>query len=203
MSRTSLHAPPPKADLEENAQFEPEGERIRKELIEFLERNRIASIYLDTEKHVVDIQSAALPPKVKNVLSHWGSVYVVDDSPDVVEEWVRSTRPADWDDNRIPPMTHPLSRGWSQPDTALIAIDATTARMPVAVFRRLMEYSTTMPSGVYEGKMWKAHVPVQSSQEPQEVWTWFLRWYGYSKIVPGHVSNNQRRIVLTDGGLPG
>lgn len=38
----------------------------------------------------------------------------------------------------------------------------------------------------YEGKMWKAN------PRPD---VWLLRWYGYSD-KPGHVSNNQRRIIL-------
>lgn len=217
------HEAPPQKDIEENKQFEPEGEALRAALTEFLAKHKIVSMLIDTEGHSVEIQAAELPPKMKNVLSRWGSIYVLDDSPDerdcpqvgvggrhsdgwfegapcawcaVASPWARPVRPADWDDNVIPPMTHPLSRGWDQPNTALVAIDDTTSAMPNSVFTRLMEYSSTMPSGAYEGKMWKAHVLSKTEN------FWQLRWYGYSKIGPGHVSNNVRRIVLTDGELP-
>jgi hypothetical protein len=70
------HEAPDRADIEKNKSVEPEGERIRLELIEFLERNRIVSIRLDTDKHCIDIQSARLPPETRPALTLWGSIYV-------------------------------------------------------------------------------------------------------------------------------
>lgn len=193
-----IHTPPVEQDLKTNEQFEPEGERIRRELLEFLTRNKIVSMCLDTPLHVVEVQSATLPPKIKNVRSIWGSVYVLDESPDV-DRWaayVPPTRPEGWDDNVIPPMTHPMCTGWKQPDTALVTVTSEVARMPTAVFDRLMEYSSTMPSGVYEGKMWKARQYKVGDKEGEGHWA--LCWYGYSRTGPDHVSNNHRWIELVD-----
>lgn len=182
------HTVPDEAAVKANEAKEPEGERIRRELIDFLTRNKVAGIMLDTPLHMVEVRSATLPPKIKNVLSSWGSIYVVDDSPDVPSTWTEPARPDGWNDNVVPPMTHPLCSHWKQPDLAAVTIDATTARMSKETFDALYEYSSTNPTGAYEGKMWKARVGK----------SWDLRWYGYSKIGPSSVSNNRRLIVLTD-----
>ncbi len=65
-----------------NVKAEPEGERLRTELIEWLTRNKIVGIELDTEKHEVHIRHRHnLPPHIEPVLTQWGSIYVeVDDS---------------------------------------------------------------------------------------------------------------------------
>lgn len=224
-SRSACHEPTPEDFPASNNRREPEGERIRAELVEFLARNKISSIVLDTATLTVDIQSARLPPRMKCVLARWGSIYVIDDAPDPVRdwkpglpvpegyevvseapwlgsnglvhrlEWVPPVRPEGWDDDVIPPMTHPLSSAWDQPPLDRIRIDADTATMDQEAFDWLSEYSTSFPSGVYEGKMWKRRVPPLEGAA-EEVWQ--LRWYGYSKIGPGHVSNHQRRIVIEE-----
>lgn len=75
-----LHQAPSEQYCQENESQEPEGERLRGELIEWLKRNRIVAISLDTPEHIVDIQSAPrLPPCIKPVLTKWGSIYVVDE----------------------------------------------------------------------------------------------------------------------------
>ncbi len=210
MGRIECHASPNEADIARNTKLEPEGERIRRELVEFLERNKIAAIYLDTATLTVDVQSVCLPPKIRNVLSVWGSIYVVDESVDPADnwrpgdsevpegyevvdgrlEWAQPERPAAWNDNVVPPLTHPLGRHWTQPAPWEAVIDDETATMSSEAFERLAEYSSTMPTGAYEGKMWKRHLGDGE---------WLLGWYGYSKIGKGYVSNNWRRIVLTDG----
>ncbi len=78
MSRISIHVAPDREAVEANGYFEPEGERIRKELEDFLIRNKIVGIMMDTEEHCIDIQIAKLPPRIKPVLTLWGSVYVRD-----------------------------------------------------------------------------------------------------------------------------
>lgn len=78
--RHDLHTPPVRADIEQNKAKEPEGERIRSALERFLRRNKIAGMLLDTEKHMVQIESAPhLPPRMKSVLTIWGSIYVCDE----------------------------------------------------------------------------------------------------------------------------
>jgi hypothetical protein len=67
---------PPAEAIERNKAKEPEGERIRAALEDFIKRNRIASVYLDTEKHTVSIQPARHPGLIKNVLTFYGSIYL-------------------------------------------------------------------------------------------------------------------------------
>lgn len=213
------HTPPDQDYIKRNATREPEGERIRKELIDFLERNKIVGIMLDTATHTVEVNIGKLPPKLKTVLSKYGAISVVDETPDWKPgdalsanytlrngrpEYVHPERPEGWDDNVVPPMTHPYASAWEQPRLDEIVVDDKTATMSKEAFDLLHEYSSTIPSGVYEGKMWKRHDGsfdrkfLAEGGKP----TWQLYWYGYSSIGPGHCSNHHRAIVLTDGVLP-
>jgi hypothetical protein len=73
------HVPPEEADIKLNEMFEPEGERIRAELVDWLTRNKIVSVRLDTAEHRVEIDIVKLPPRTKSVLGFWGSIRVRDD----------------------------------------------------------------------------------------------------------------------------
>lgn len=75
----SCHESPDRSYIEKNKEVEPEGERIRAEMEDFIFRNKISGMYLDTDKHTVDIQIAKLPPRIMSVLTKWGSIYVVDE----------------------------------------------------------------------------------------------------------------------------
>lgn len=103
----------------------------------------------------------------------------------------------------IPPITDPMGRSWRQPRRQEIEIDDTCALMSAASFGQLVEYSGTLPSGVYEGKMWRRlngkydQAFLRNGGKP----VWLLVWFGKSD-KPGHVSINTRRILLTDGELP-
>lgn len=72
----------PDADsIEANRAVEPEGERLRQELTEWLVKNRIVGIMLDTPSHSVEVRCEPdLPPRIKSVLTLWGSIYVEDES---------------------------------------------------------------------------------------------------------------------------
>ena len=76
MSWIACHIAPDQNDIVKNVAKEPEGERIRAELVDFLKRNKIVSVLLDTEEHNVCIDIVKLPPKIKPVLTCWGSVFV-------------------------------------------------------------------------------------------------------------------------------
>lgn len=86
MSRIYSHIAPDREDIYKNIANEPEGERIRQELEDFLRRNNIVSILLDTEEHCIDIDIVKLPPRIKHVLTWWGSVFVRDDDERVEQE---------------------------------------------------------------------------------------------------------------------
>lgn len=70
------HVAPNAADVEKNKRFEPDGERLRAELNDWLAKNEIVSMMLDTDKHYVRIDINKLPDNIKPVLSIWGSIYV-------------------------------------------------------------------------------------------------------------------------------
>ncbi len=86
---------------------------------------------------------------------------------------------------KIPPMTDKRSKYWDQPKTNEIIIDADVALMPNAVFDLLADYSGSMPSGIYAGKMWKARY--------QQGWE--LRWYS-DAAEQGHFHMNRREIKV-------
>lgn len=102
--------------------------------------------------------------------------------------------------NTIPTITDPLGRSWDQPSREHILIDDTHALMSRASFEALAEYSATVPSGVYDGKMWKRcdgryarSTMTEYITNPQE--EWLLCWYGPSSH-PGKCSINWRRILI-------
>lgn len=80
-----------------------------------------------------------------------------------------------------------LARGWEAPQRTGVLIDETHAMMSQPSFDKLLDYSVSMPSGVYPGKMWKAHVRGEG---------WFLRWYGQGP--PGMCTNNERKILIVE-----
>lgn len=55
----------------------------------------------------------------------------------------------------IPPITDPLGKSWKQPHRRFIELDDTHARMNEQTFKALKEYSTKIPTKVYDSKMWK------------------------------------------------
>lgn len=94
-----------------------------------------------------------------------------------------------WGLSAIPEMTDPLGKFWKQPSRGEIEIDDTHALMSSSAFKRLPEYSSSIPSGVYPGKMWRA----------QSDGGWWLRWFGTVDGRPDLCSNNQRQILVADG----
>lgn len=69
--------------------------------------------------------------------------------------------------NGIPPITDPLGRYWDQPSVAAIYVDDHHALMTKESFYGLCEYSTSIPTGKYPGKMWRA----------RRTGGWVLCWY--------------------------
>jgi len=65
-------------------------------------------------------------------------------------------------------MVHELGKHWPQPPLSEILVDDIHALMSERTLGRLSEYSASVPSGVYAGKMWKRRVYAG----------WFLCWYG-------------------------
>lgn len=93
--------------------------------------------------------------------------------------------------NIIPPMTHPLSSGWkNNPKVEDIIVTNKTATMSRKDFDKLLDYSRSTPTGVYEGKMWKNYTSENS---------WYLNWWG-SSDEPDKCKHFKRLIVLKEEG---
>lgn len=91
--------------------------------------------------------------------------------------------------NAIPPITDPLGRHWRQPSRSNVAVDDTHAVMTQRSFNLLPEYSSSMPTGVYPGKMWKL---ITREGVP------YLCWYGIVEGRDDLCSNNNRQILICD-----
>lgn len=83
---------------------------------------------------------------------------------------------------------------WRQPARESILIDDVHAVMTRDTFEQLAEYSSTIPSGAYPGKLWRRangkHDP-RHQGEP----VWMLCWYG-PHADPSKVSINYRTVIL-------
>lgn len=84
----------------------------------------------------------------------------------------------------IPKITHPLGKHWDQPKTSDITLINDFALMSENTLKKLGEYSASMPTGVYEGKMWKC----------QSKGIWYLRWFSYKDEK--YCSTNNREIRI-------
>lgn len=88
--------------------------------------------------------------------------------------------------NEIPHMDDPMGKHWEQPHRSRILIDDKHALMTEVDFNKLHDYSTSTPSGVYPGKMWRCY----------QRGKWWLRWFGLSDD-PKFCSNHAREILPT------
>lgn len=91
------------------------------------------------------------------------------------------------DEHPIPPITDPLGRHWSQPDRAEISVSSTFAKMTRATFSKLPCYDSTLPTGVYDGKMWARRLATKT----------LLCWYGPADN-PKQATINARKIIFAD-----
>lgn len=88
--------------------------------------------------------------------------------------------------NIIPLIIHPLGKSWRQPDPKNFLIDDDHVVMTQEECNKLATYSTSKPSGVYAGKMWK-----RETNKGKLI----LCWYGYHQN-PNFCSNNERWILI-------
>lgn len=88
--------------------------------------------------------------------------------------------------NTIPYITNPLGQHWQQPAQDSVLVDDDYALMSESDFSQLLEYSTSIPTGVYEGKMWKRRCSDG----------WMLGWYGFEVDDGKAVTTNFREVLL-------
>jgi hypothetical protein len=89
----------------------------------------------------------------------------------------------------IPAMDHPLSVYWHQPDRSRVLIDDKHAVMSLSDLKILHEYSSSIPTGAYVGKMWKCRVTTEAEQY------WQLVWYD-EHDDPKLLAIKRRRILV-------
>lgn len=87
----------------------------------------------------------------------------------------------------IPPITDPLGKSWRQPHRKYIEVDDTHALMSEQTFKGLPDYTRSQPSGVYPGKMWKAHYPDDG---------WLLHWFEETPGKPDMCTRKWRMILV-------
>ena len=85
----------------------------------------------------------------------------------------------------IPPITDPLGAHWKQPHRRYIELDDTHALMSEQTFKGLHEYSLTIPSGRYEGKMWKEFANGE----------WYLVWFDTHED-PNCLRIEKRKVLI-------
>lgn len=75
---------------------------------------------------------------------------------------------------RLPAMTDPLGRHWNQPKDLRyrVGLFTTHATISEADWKQLSRYETSMPSGVYPGKVWRSGG--------------YLCWYGPDRRIFEH-----------------
>lgn len=86
-----------------------------------------------------------------------------------------------------PIMVDPMGNHWTQPARHDVLIDDTHAVMSRHSLSMLLDYSHSVPSGVYDGKMWKTLYDG----------AWYLRWFSPSND-PTRCTINARLILVLE-----
>lgn len=73
---------------------------------------------------------------------------------------------------KIPPITDPMGQHWKQPDRSRIVFTKDCAIMSQQTLGQLADYSASVPTGRYDGKMWKAERTGAGGKSD-----WVLCWY--------------------------
>lgn len=90
----------------------------------------------------------------------------------------------------IPPITDELGAYWQQPPLSDLLVDETHAVMTERTLQALAEYSATIPTGVYPGKMWRRAI-----YSGKTVTGWLLCWYGSSDWLNCSVQHREILVV--------
>ena len=90
----------------------------------------------------------------------------------------------------IPPMTDPQGKYWDQPPRFDILMDDKHALMTQATFGKLQDYSSSIPTGAYPGKMWKRRNDFWDESQG-----WLLVWMDVHRD-PDTVSIHHRGILI-------
>jgi hypothetical protein len=101
----------------------------------------------------------------------------------------------------VPPMTDPYGEYWSQPDPNTFLFDDTHVLMTRDQLRELPEYTITLPTGTYVGKMWRSYSGrvkhVADARVQIEKDAWMLCWYEDCED-PTRIAIKRRTILLLE-----
>ena len=97
----------------------------------------------------------------------------------------------------IPKMTNPLGRHWHQPSSNDMLFDEDCVIMSKDEYTQLVNYSATLPSGTYEGKMWKGLQGYRDMFGKIVGTKWFLFWY-YDVEDKDQIGIETREILIVD-----
>ena len=93
-------------------------------------------------------------------------------------------------DRRIPPITEPEGKCWYQPSYDELIFSDDAVMVSRDAFNRLSDYSRSIPSGVYEGKIWKSMIKDQ----------WYLCWFGAHSTDPKLCTIYRLPLIIDDIG---
>jgi hypothetical protein len=99
-------------------------------------------------------------------------------------------------EHEIPDMTDPLGQHWEQPSRAEIELRGGAAFMTRETMEKLKNYSASIPSGKYQGKMWRLCEHEASFGKIGAPDAWHIVWYGPSEKGEEYVKLNFRPIVI-------
>lgn len=112
----------------------------------------------------------------------------INESRIITYEFLKSFPTAD---KIIPTITHELGAGWRQPDRKKIFIGDKFAFMTEKTLKELYNYSGSIPTGVYEGKMWRSESVIKKLNKTIN----YLRWWTVSED-PNKCKNEVREVSL-------
>ncbi|MCK4794040.1 MAG: hypothetical protein KAV87_60495 [Desulfobacteraceae bacterium] len=92
-----------------------------------------------------------------------------------------------FDFNVIPPITNSLGTHWDQPSAEDIKITDSKAIMTDRTLSRLANYSMSVPTGAYEGKMWRRNCGGSN---------WVLCWFVVDPKDSKYLLTCQRPIEI-------
>lgn len=93
----------------------------------------------------------------------------------------------------IPQIPDKWAPYWDQLTRDAILVDKTHALMSRDTFAALPEYSASVPTGVYAGKMWRCCY-WKTNEFGYRIPDWCLRWYG--DVIRDSCTIHTREIIL-------
>jgi hypothetical protein len=108
-------------------------------------------------------------------------------------------------DITIPPMVHPLSKAWEQPEHSEIKFAFGCAWVSEKTFKEFKNYSHSRPTAIYAGKMWRREYILKTKESIQTrhllCWCVDSKKEGYCDIkeIELLIDTKVMKKILADG----